>query len=67
MSSPTARQILLTGGSGQVGTEIIRQAPAGMEIVAPGRAELDLSNPDAIADLPDRIPCDEQRRARRSA
>ncbi len=51
MSSPTTRQILLTGGSGQVGTEIIRQAPAGVEIVAPGRAELDLSNPDAITDL----------------
>jgi dTDP-4-dehydrorhamnose reductase len=51
MTSPIARQILLTGGSGQVGTEIIRLAPAGLEIVAPTRARLDLSSPEAIASL----------------
>lgn len=51
MTSPTAQQILLTGGSGQVGTEIIRRAPAGLKIVAPGRTELDLTDPQAIADL----------------
>lgn len=51
MTSPHARQVLLTGGSGQVGTEIIRLAPAGVEVTAPGRAELDLSDPDAISRL----------------
>lgn len=51
MTSPHARQVLLTGGSGQVGTEIIRLAPAGVEITAPGRAEVDLSDPHAISRL----------------
>lgn len=51
MTSPPAQQVLLTGGSGQVGAEIIRRAPAGLEVVAPGRAVLDLSDPQAIADL----------------
>lgn len=45
------REILLTGGSGQVGTEIIRQAPAGLNIVAPGRAQLDMADAEAIAAL----------------
>ena len=49
MSSPAAVEILLTGGSGQVGTEITRLAPAGLTIVAPGRAELDMADPDSIA------------------
>lgn len=49
MSSQTARDILLTGGSGQVGTEVIRLAPTGMNIVAPTRDVLDISNPDAVA------------------
>lgn len=51
MSSPPARDILLTGGSGQVGTEVIALAPAGLNIVAPGRDQLDLADPDAIAAL----------------
>lgn len=51
MSSPPATDILLTGGSGQVGTEVIRLAPAGLNIVAPGRDQLDLADPDAIAAL----------------
>lgn len=41
--------ILLTGGGGQVGTELRRLTPPGYEIVAPGRDELDLADPDAIA------------------
>ena len=45
------RAILLTGGAGQVGTEFQRRAPAGFEVVAPRRAELDLTDPDAIAAL----------------
>lgn len=51
MSSPAVTDILLTGGNGQVGTEIIRQAPASLNIVAPGRAELDIGDPEAIATL----------------
>jgi dTDP-4-dehydrorhamnose reductase len=51
MTKAPSSDLLLTGGSGQVGTEIIRLAPAGLNIVAPGRAELDLSDPDAIAAL----------------
>lgn len=51
MSSPPTTDILLTGGSGQVGTEVIALAPAGLNIVAPGRDQLDLADPDAIAAL----------------
>ena len=40
--------VLLTGGSGQVGTEIRRQAPATMNIVAPSSAAMRLGDPDAI-------------------
>jgi dTDP-4-dehydrorhamnose reductase len=37
--------ILVTGGSGQVGHELVaRSWPAGVEIVAPSRAELDLTD-----------------------
>lgn len=49
MSSSPAIDVLLTGGSGQVGTEVIRLAPAGVNIVAPGRAQLDISDPASIA------------------
>ncbi len=35
---------LLTGGTGQVGLALQRLAPAGVEIVAPGRSELDLAS-----------------------
>lgn len=41
--------LLLTGGSGQVGTELRRLASRfELDVVAPGRAELDLANPAAI-------------------
>jgi dTDP-4-dehydrorhamnose reductase len=40
--------ILLTGGSGQVGTGIQQANQGRFEIVAPGRAELDLSDPLSI-------------------
>lgn len=49
MSNSPAIDVLLTGGSGQVGTEVIRLAPAGVNIVAPGRDRLDLSDPESIA------------------
>ncbi len=51
MTSTATRDVLLTGGSGQVGIEFIRQAPAGTNVVAPRRAELDLGDPDAILAL----------------
>jgi dTDP-4-dehydrorhamnose reductase len=42
-------EILLTGGSGQVGTELRRLAPPHWRITAPDRAHLDVGDPDSIA------------------
>lgn len=43
-------RILITGGTGQVGSELKRVPwPAAVETVFPGRAELDLGDPEAIA------------------
>ena len=43
------KRILITGGTGQVGTELrARAARHGMEMIAPGRAELDLASSCAI-------------------
>lgn len=42
------RDILLTGGSGQVGAELRRIAPADWRLTAPGRSELDLVDPEQI-------------------
>ncbi|CAN7648002.1 dTDP-4-dehydrorhamnose reductase [Ensifer adhaerens] len=43
------RRILVTGGTGQVGTELLGCSwPDGVQLVAPARAELDLLDPDAI-------------------
>lgn len=42
--------ILVTGGSGQVGTELLRQPwPDGIRLHAPARAELDLADPASVA------------------
>jgi len=41
--------ILITGGSGQVGGALLRLAPSGVEVVAPSRSELDLTDPVALA------------------
>jgi dTDP-4-dehydrorhamnose reductase len=50
-------RILVTGGSGQVGTELQALAPEfGVEIVAPGRGELDLSSSCRIGEFLDRTP-----------
>jgi dTDP-4-dehydrorhamnose reductase len=49
MSTPVSLDILLTGGSGQVGTEVIRLAPADVNIIAPARNVLDMSDADAVA------------------
>tara|TARA_B100000886_G_scaffold94427_1_gene62544 strand:+ start:899 stop:1783 length:885 start_codon:yes stop_codon:yes gene_type:complete len=37
-------KVLLTGGSGQVGQEIIKSKPEGIEIISPSRKKLDLSD-----------------------
>ena len=42
------RTILLTGRTGQVGSELLRLLPEIGEVVAPDRHELDLLNPDSI-------------------
>lgn len=42
------RDILLTGGAGQVGAEVRRLAPADWRVTAPGRGELDLADPEQI-------------------
>lgn len=44
--------ILLTGGTGQVGQEVLRHAAErGLEIFAPIRAQMDLTNAQSIADM----------------
>lgn len=44
--------ILLTGGTGQVGQAMLRHAAArGLEIFAPDRSQLDLTNAKSIADI----------------
>jgi dTDP-4-dehydrorhamnose reductase len=51
MTAAAKRPVLLTGGSGQVGTALRRLAPAGWDIHAPGRSELDLGEPAQISDV----------------
>ncbi|HEX4870952.1 MAG TPA: dTDP-4-dehydrorhamnose reductase [Nevskiaceae bacterium] len=48
-------RILLTGGSGQVGTALSRCLPALGELLAPARSELDLDDPDACAETVRRL------------
>jgi dTDP-4-dehydrorhamnose reductase len=44
--------ILLTGGTGQVGQAVLRHAQErGLEIVAPNRAQMDLTNEQSIAEM----------------
>jgi dTDP-4-dehydrorhamnose reductase len=45
------RPVLVTGGSGQVGSALGRLAAEDFELVMPTRAELDLADPQAIAAL----------------
>ena len=48
----TNAPILLTGGTGQVGQAVLRlAAEQGLEILAPNRAQLDLTNVQSIADM----------------
>lgn len=45
------KAVLVTGGTGQVGQSLARLGAGRHELVMPGRAELDLSNPESIAAL----------------
>ena len=48
----SAAPILLTGGTGQVGQAVFRHAQErGLEIVAPNRAQMDLTNEQSIAEM----------------
>ena len=48
----SAAPILLTGGTGQVGQAVLRHAQErGLEIVAPNRAQMDLTNEQSIAEM----------------
>lgn len=47
-------KVLLTGANGQLGHELIRARPQGIELIALGRAELDLAQLDAIVPLIER-------------
>ena len=44
------RRVLVTGGSGQVGREILLSAPRDAEVFAPGSDELDIRNTASVAD-----------------
>ena len=46
----TGQTILVTGGAGQVGLELLRQPwPAEVSVLAPGRDQLDLASAESIA------------------
>jgi nucleoside-diphosphate-sugar epimerase len=45
-------RILLTGATGLIGREVVRQAPADWELVTVGRAQADLTQPGFAAALP---------------
>lgn len=49
MSVPERARIVVTGGTGQVGWELRRSLSTFGEVLAPGRAECDLSDPPAAA------------------
>ena len=47
-----ARKVLITGGTGQLGIELLRAGwPGDVELQAPDRTELDLGSADAIRDV----------------
>jgi dTDP-4-dehydrorhamnose reductase len=51
-------RVLLTGGSGQVGTELRQVAPPSWTVHAPDKAELDLASAESIANAIGRAPWD---------
>ncbi len=42
--------LLIPGGTGQLGREIVARAPAGAQVRAPGSAELDITNAGAVVE-----------------
>lgn len=42
------RRVLVLGGSGLLGRAVVRSAPAGIAVVAPGSDELPLEDPDSV-------------------
>lgn len=42
-------KVMLTGAAGQLGQSLLAACPAGIEVIATSRAELDLSNPQACS------------------
>jgi dTDP-4-dehydrorhamnose reductase len=42
-------RVLITGANGQVGRELVRRAPDGMEVVGLGSQDLDIANPAQVA------------------
>lgn len=56
MAEPV-RHVLITGGAGQVGLELLRASwPSDVRLHAPGRDELDITDPASVTRLFDRIP-----------
>jgi dTDP-4-dehydrorhamnose reductase len=49
--SETSLLVLLTGAGGQLGQELVAQCPQGITLIATGRAELDLADPEACRQL----------------
>lgn len=41
-------KVLITGANGQLGRELIRQAPAAAQLLAHGHGELDVTRPDSV-------------------
>ena len=58
MSLDQKPRVLLTGGAGQVGRAFQRLAAGGFDVVAPGRADMNLSNPEAIEAFVEARPWD---------
>lgn len=48
-------RVLITGARGQVGSELIKRAPAGFEAIGMGSAELNISNRDQVAQAMDKL------------
>ena len=51
MAAATPPRVLLTGGTGRLGSELVRHLP---DLVAPPRAELDVTRPEQVAEALER-------------
>lgn len=53
------RRLLITGGTGQIGTELLRRAwPDDVQVIAPRRGEIELGNKESIEAVVGREPWD---------